>query len=906
MIVNGPTRIVLLHSGKYDFAEVELDRAVHLVAPNNLGKTTLIAALQFLYIDHANQMDFSYDLAATRKYYFPSPFSYVLYECLTPKGYQVLGVHGQGPVQSYHYERFRYTGQFQFDDYLDDERRPRRWEDVRVRLAARDFTLVQPRNLASVLTGQGGRKANSSAFSIVPVRQNNGYERFRKLFTHLLKLGKLRQEDLKQVLIETWQSDLVQRKIDLEGSFRTRFEEIRRHREQVDALTSLLPLIHRAMESVEARDEQREVLPALWASLDARANQELRALGDRIGDATARARTLAGQAIRARAEAEEHRAVVLKHRERLAVLTSDLQRLDGQTEEFRSYEPLFEDAAIQRLDDEIGDLHHRLRSASTKQLTRVLRDLDTARTEREEIQRQLDGLANLVVTAAREHLDDTQLARAFAIINPDLLGQPIGQGVEVRDLDAAVNTLRGAAERSPDGGAVFPGVIIAKNSLRSADIHKHGDPGALREQLDDLAHQIRDLETLEHTLRQERELRRELKTKQSEHQHRIERRGAYQSHLSALERRPALEAEHDQHARRAEDADAARRDAVRRSDTHDKQSRAADREAEGAETMLEKLRESLRSIESPHWPHESPVAPTTDAPLPELFREYRSRTRREADADTEVKAALAEVERIAYDQYVGDDEAQTLHKLRDARDALPERKESLRELWKSLVVGLKSAFKNLGNDLDILNARINDLNRALRKTSVSNLDRLALRLERNRELGKYVKDVQTNEAMPLFGSPRDAQRALERIGELLRLRPIIRLEDMFDLHFEVTTPDGEQRKYPHLDRIESNGTTVTIKVLVSLHLLRALLTDKDVRIPFFLDEVSSLDHRNLRGIVEAAEGLGFCPILASPEASDAAEVLYYLREGSDGRIVLNPDSAARVEIRRAPLSESLP
>ncbi len=50
-ILNGPIRLVLLHSGKYDYAEVEIDVPLHLVGPNNVGKTSLIAALQFLYID---------------------------------------------------------------------------------------------------------------------------------------------------------------------------------------------------------------------------------------------------------------------------------------------------------------------------------------------------------------------------------------------------------------------------------------------------------------------------------------------------------------------------------------------------------------------------------------------------------------------------------------------------------------------------------------------------------------------------------------------------------------------------------------------------------------------------------------------------------------------------------------
>jgi len=79
-----------------------------------------------------------------------------------------------------------------------------------------------------------------------------------------------------------------------------------------------------------------------------------------------------------------------------------------------------------------------------------------------------------------------------------------------------------------------------------------------------------------------------------------------------------------------------------------------------------------------------------------------------------------------------------------------------------------------------------------------------------------------------------------------------------------------------------------------------------VQVPFFLDEVASLDRRNLRGIVDAAERLGFRPILASPEAADVADVLYFLRENDDGRIVLDRSSSARVELRRSEVAEDAP
>src|SRR4029078_1668029 len=101
----GPKRLVLLNAGQYDFADVDLDEPLHLVGPNNVGKTSLIAALQFLYIDSQNQMHFARDMRETRKYYFPDSYSYILFECLTPGGFRVVGIHGGGPLQQYEFER---------------------------------------------------------------------------------------------------------------------------------------------------------------------------------------------------------------------------------------------------------------------------------------------------------------------------------------------------------------------------------------------------------------------------------------------------------------------------------------------------------------------------------------------------------------------------------------------------------------------------------------------------------------------------------------------------------------------------------------------------------------------------------------------------------------------------------
>ena len=200
------------------------------------------------------------------------------------------------------------------------------------------------------------------------------------------------------------------------------------------------------------------------------------------------------------------------------------------------------------------------------------------------------------------------------------------------------------------------------------------------------------------------------------------------------------------------------------------------------------------------------------------------------------------------------------------------------------------------DDLDRLKGKVEDLNRQLAKVSVSNLQRLRLELDEHDQLVPWLKKVIRQEDSPLFASTQDTSEAYGFIGEFLRKSGRIELRQLFELKFVVTTADGKEREYPKLESIESNGTTITIKVLINLMLLRGLLDNrKEVSIPYYLDEASSLDQDNARAIVRQSRRLGFTPVLASPEAMDAADNLYFLKDNG-GRLIL--DSSALVRIHR--------
>ena len=89
-------RLVILNSDIYSKADIELADcdSLQIVGPNNIGKSTLIYALNFLYIIDGKQMTFSGNRTGdktTFNHYFPSiNSSYIIFEIFKKRYYCIL------------------------------------------------------------------------------------------------------------------------------------------------------------------------------------------------------------------------------------------------------------------------------------------------------------------------------------------------------------------------------------------------------------------------------------------------------------------------------------------------------------------------------------------------------------------------------------------------------------------------------------------------------------------------------------------------------------------------------------------------------------------------------------------------------------------------------------------------
>ncbi len=896
MNIVGPSRMVLLRAGKYDYGEVELINPLHLVGPNNIGKTSLIAVLQFLYIDDQRSMHFSREMAETRKYYFPNQNSYVLFECLTPTGYQVVGVQGMGPMRSYEFKRFAYQGQYNPDDYLDEERRIREPEVVQSRLAAKEFRWLEPRHLRAALTGIGDNRDVN--LGLVPIRQRDHYERFRAVFGNLLRLAHLRQDELKQFLLEIHRGDFQQFTIDLEAGYSSQYRKVCAEAEGLRDLRAIVEDVRRVLALVADRDALRRLLPGLWEAVRAgygEAESEILQKRQKIEDRLARLAEDGGRLVEEEQQCKDAKDALLQD---LGKIAGDLQRHELEAASFKDFLVDFEKSRKSDLEIKVDRLGASLGQAVDVSVEQVRGRVGRLERELAGMQRRLEQFSGNVAAKLLPMLFDDDAGQVFRLINPEILGlSRVDGGFSIKDDREFAGAIAGFASRIQDEIYEDERVRFPLAGLSAPDLAAYRDAETLEQRIGEQKEVLgRERRILEAAVNRE-QIRAEKEKLQKECDRISLRLQQYQDYQ---ERLPALRQwikEKNTLEKRKQQLEMQLAELARRHQEFVKESQGLEESGRELVSRREKLLRRLQKLTGPDpsWPVE-PFA-TENRHLDSLLELYEKKYGQHFDVAGRFTEEFRRIEQRTYGKYLGEDEAATLANLHAEVEALDEREKAVQELWKSLAAGLQSAFKGLNRDLQTLTSRIDELNRRLGRVSISNLSRLRLILREHAEWTQRIKTVVEVEAMPLFFSSSAVGEAQNQLGELLKQHRRVQLSDLFDLQFEVTSGDGQTRRYPHLDSIESNGTTITIKVLINLILLKGLLGDKEVSIPFYLDEASSLDRENLAAIVSEARKMGFVAVLASPEAMEAADSLYFLRE-NNGRIMLDPKtSLLRIERR---------
>ncbi|MBS1500252.1 MAG: hypothetical protein JST41_13945 [Bacteroidetes bacterium] len=907
----GPSKLIAIRSGSYDYAEVDLATSIQLVGPNNAGKTTLINTLQFLYLDNRNQMNFGdHDPEATRAYYFPDQFSYLLFELEGPKGTYVLGWRGQSKAQGGDPLRFTYDGPYNVNDYLTDDGRVQDQKLVDARLSDRNFRVLRDAaaHRESILVAT---KGESNGLGVVHLTETERYAHFKEVLKNLLSLRSIDQHEMKRSLLMLAGIPPSRPALEANRLMTEDFERIRDRRLKLNTLKSERERLEKYIDMSDVRFALEARLAFVYADL----MEKRRKAHDHNKHVK--------EAIVAKQEALEKEKIstagILKDLdEKIAEIAGfkgrvegDLSRLADLGKGLEQFVENLEREALHNAKERLHLLNRQLGNAEEADRQRTARALAEVTARVASTERAIANFDKALITELRETMDDEALHGLSKLFNLEILKQPVGTSTGSGSTDHVVlkkrkqidALLKGIAENITNDkySDALMSLPLPDNSTAWKELL---DVKALKKALSDLKAEQDRLRKLMDAIENRETLAKDRAAVQSE----------CDAHTLNLNRWESLQRERVEEPRlqkRLSELTKEKTEGDReRKEVRDKleeigvklyeQRTALNKEDERFNRLLQ-LMEQCVPPPDPEAKGKEPVSAPAEAEdaialYGKLLQEHNAMSR-------EMDQLRSKIESVLKSDIIGPNEQETVRLMREQIDGLPTFEETLRKDWDNYLHLLRANFQNVLNGLNDIKQAAEQLNRRFTNVSVSNLESLRMEVMDQNELVAALKELAETDHTGLFDSSGKLDAAYQSFRNKLSERLTLNYGDLFTLRFTVSTRAGRVHSYDNL-QVESHGTAITIKVLFNLLVLRSMLKEDPKlrtplsRVPFFLDEVHSLDAINRKAVLSMAKDLGFMAITAAPEPVSEVEALYFLRP-INGRLVVRNELRIGVKFDEA-------
>lgn len=895
----GPRKLICIHSGTCDYAELDICAPVQLVAANNVGKTALISTLQFLYIDDARNLDFgSHKLPASREFYFRNPASYILFECDTPvTGIITICLRSVGPATNYEIERYWYRGPYQRYDFIDSKTNaPRPFDQVRPRLSDREFTKISSNDEYRGLLGAVDHRTTKT-WGLVAMEDAKRYRNFTKTFQRLLQLKDLGQDQLKDVLADCANIRQQDREIDLAKTATAQLSKIELDRNEIETLQNTAGEIREARALQQRELQSRTLAHHLTKLLRERCAAWNEEYDRRIRDLNTAADEENSRLAKLKQEKKHLDHQLEKHQQDIGQIIRQLEAIENGRKLYADYQAELKAVEVQNLKAEWLAINARVQNLPAK----TTQQLETDKAEKtdaiRQTIRQIELHRKLLVTWLRNHMRDDEVNALGAIFNHDIFHSIVDDEVQIHDAKQFLKTLRQITERCD-----------ARGYEDSRTTSFNFPPGALGK-----AAKIGRVETLETQLET---LRAELKIIEKDLDTRLqyaalqkenaEKEEAYKSAQANHEDYLAWKKELQQEARLREEKQ-----------THETQAEQLRGKLEKNEEDRAKFQLNIANFGDdakylakandhintqiknglPVPDGDNPgVVPDSPPTLPGELRDWFIPVQRSCDTHrSEATLLLQKMSaldaRFAAASFPYDASAsitERLDQLDHEIDALDERRRNLDNEWMALLRTSRSSFGLILDSLNALHRKCRELNKQFAALVFSSIRKVELILhEHDAEVSIYKRYGRQDGEPSLFDTPADASRQLETLKSELQNRPKLQLSHLYGLRFEITRNDGKKNTYDAFEQIESTGTTVVLKVILNLIVLNDLRIAAKSRIPFYLDEIAELDPHNLSNILALSEQLGFVGIFAAPEAAIGLRNYVYMVPNAKSRLIVD-------------------
>lgn len=888
----GVTRVVLLNSGNYLNAEIELDCPIHLAANNNRGKTTLVNSLQFLYISDEKKMRFGKrSIDDSRKHYFGDSRSYIVYECRTPTGPHCMIVRGRGGMNANRYERYLFEGPFQQSDFVDDEQTLLDFDDIRGRMADRNLVQIKPSELWSTLAAFCPKTTSvaTGRLGLLPIKKRDEYLAFCDVFVRLLSLQDTDARTLRQLVIESHAGDIQERCIDIPSQYREEFARAERGEHELAFVRQASAWITRGVELRRQLDGIRTQMQSIAPTITVEASRIQAAFG-RIE------KSLIGEqegAVRNQRSAQEQERSAVKAmgaaEEVFASQEKAWDKLHERHKHWEGYAPAFIEQMRLQVDNLNRDItrgEDELRQAESFDLAAMQRNVKRLEDTVNRDESFLNNAQKTFLAALQKcGISQDEIGRVFTIANEDLLKLIVDRDIQIHDMDWIVKRIRATQENV--SGSIFANdaVRIDLSAIPHVSSETLFDFPQLKEQIRIDREQLKNEKSRLRTAEDQQEAKRQLDSKRRVHKARTAELRDYDDYVGAWEKRDLLKVELE-HARSAQDkawehvrtTEEATKALQLKLDQVEKRTRSLKKAQTDLNDRIVEFNEQLRSsnIQLPRrdadvaesQPNGDELGAMTRSSdeavkkLAELTRSLKSRQPIEHEL-TGLERKITEAARNTKSEprYFNDRDEEW-DALAEEVEASEQMEASIRNSWDQLFKPLGARMQGIVDGIERIKRAVERLQRGLRTYQVSNLSAVEISVEEVSDIYTAVEALAAADS--LFNDPGQIDAAKKRLKRMIEVAQVIEIESLFELKISIQETNGLWRRAASLDEIGSTGTGMTVKAMIFIQLIRAIMPDQDYRMFFYIDGVGELDDGNLSATAKLAVGEGILPITADP------------------------------------------
>ncbi len=910
----GITRFALLNTAGYALGLFPLDAPLSIYASNNIGKSAAINALQFPFLTRLPDMRFGkYTVEKSLPFYFGSDTSYILVEVELPHGPHVIGVVGKGPAGAYGHTFFAYAGELELDHYRSESRGGAtaclRMKELFPRLEQAGLTPIELRaeELRRLLTG--GNTQHNLDLTLIPLRNANEHHlrTFRALFVNLLHMKDITSGRLKELLLDVFDYSLRSSSIDYIAACDDAFRQVRRMEQEYHALKGAATEI----EQLRLVNLERHQLAGMLRRLDPLIDGLVEQWHDHHAEQAAQ---LKGQSEELEAQRETLSRESRDTIEQARTLANQRRDLEQWLSGYRALErnfALVDDTAVleenvAHLKQNYGRLMGMINAAEESDLRELEQRMKEERSGLGALERQLERLDNNLYSRLREEFSEDDLTNLRRLLNSSLFSLSIASGQKelvIDDEKALVAQVGALIKRIKKGVFHGDGYRVELAALHLAE-HSHiQDRVSLTERI---ARKRRDLERVEMAY----QIGSDIGAKRIEAEQIAEQlRGAEQS-LRDYRRFHAQREEVEEREQRL--AQVSEQDAIlsERIESLGPRMNAIAEQLQQRQRQLQQLAARHQQVQNevqrrrplaadlpPGNPYEAPVDLSLDncAALLAQFNEAHNRL-----------MALGQTQHLLYANIRSrgvskfeslEREEERIHALLNAFDNLDAEELAIRKAKRAAVTDIARTLRNLRDDFDRLQVELEQFNRTINRRRVSNLEGFSITLVPNQlalgHIDQIIRSADSyapGENLSVFDlqdtdstqTDEKTDAAKEYLGQMVQQRGNqLGLKDLFELAFEISK-NGHTTRHTEIDGVASNGTTITIKALTNMYLIRHMLDDREAdryRWPFYLDEAADVDERNQAALIDASQSLGFMPVLASVKPQTTAHYAIDLESG---------------------------